>query len=156
MNILQKCSLVDRQRNSLISLDDLIEDRFGLQANLHDPIEFYLMLYFNANWLPEVSNAALNQKLSDFYTKEGEKKQFELIFISSDKTIEQFNLFLKKNKFIRYSLFFEDQSLKVRLSIFKVFFCLIAFGFFVVVCKTRSLVDRPECLFYSPRLALTK
>ena len=83
---------------------------------------FYIILYFTANWLPDASNKQLNKKLENFYTSKNSKKKsnkikynFELIFISSDKTKNSYDQFLNSNKYIRYALSFQDQELKVIL-----------------------------------------
>ena len=127
MNILKQCLFIDNhneahRQNSeqpQLSIDDLIEDRFSLtnsdskNKTNNELIDFYLMLYFNAEWLPEVSNNILNKKLELFYLNEKYNKKFELIFISSDRDFESYNKFLAKNQYIRYSLYFKDQNLKV-------------------------------------------
>lgn len=121
MDILRQCTFVDRLlattgNNQPVYLDDLIEDRFPLVNQSVDSsqfVDFYLLLYFNADWLPQVSNSNLNKVLERFYTSQREEKKLELIFISSDKTVDAYHQFLIKNKFIRYALFFQDQDLKV-------------------------------------------
>ena len=117
MNILRKCMLINTQRiNCLINIDQLIKERFSSSAiDLTEPVDFYLMLYFSANRLPAASNKLLNSKLEAFHKKQRDQKHFEIIFISSDKTLDQFELFLEQNKFINYALFFEDQDLNVTL-----------------------------------------
>lgn len=112
MNILKQCTFLDRFRNSHIELDDLIEENYDKNS---DSKIFYIILYFTANWLPDVCNKNLNKKLELFNTNQRQiVKNFELIFISSDKTKDSYKEFLNENKFIRYSLEFQDQELKVR------------------------------------------
>ena len=69
------------------------------------------MLYFNAEWIPKTSNQMLNTKLENYILKQ--KNNFELIFISMDKTKDLYERFLKENMFIRYSLKFHEHELKV-------------------------------------------
>lgn len=126
MNLLQHCSFIDRHRsNTSIELDDIIEENYKKnQSEL-----FHIILYFTANWLPDASNKQLNKKLERFYTSKNSKRKsnktkpnFELIFISSDKTKISYDQFLNANKYIRYALSFDEQELKVIL--FYVLFCL--------------------------------
>ena len=119
MNLLRHCSFIDRHRsNASIELEDIIEDNYKKNQGEH----FYIVLYFTANWLPDASNKQLNKKLENFYTSKNSKKKsnkikynFELIFISSDKTKNSYDQFLNSNKYIRYALSFQDQELKVIL-----------------------------------------
>ena len=114
MNLLRQCSFIDRSRhNTPIELDDIIEENHKKNSNEL----FYIILYFTANWLPDASNKHLNKKLESFYLSrlksQNSKLNFELIFISSDKTKSSYDQFLNANKYIRYSLAFQDQELKV-------------------------------------------
>ena len=117
MNLLRQCSFLDKHRSNVtVELDDIIEDNYKKnQSEL-----FYIILYFTANWLPDASNKQLNKKLEHFYTSKNLKRKnnktkpnFELIFISSDKTKSSYDQFLSANKYIRYSLSFDEQELKV-------------------------------------------
>lgn len=152
MNLLRLCTFLDRNRNSAsVDLDDIVEERYAKllykqqklkqqnsknddnkNQNNNDSIttisdecnELHLLLYFSANWLPDSCNKNLNKKLSDFYRSEKLRKNFELIFISSDKTRDAYNQFLSENKFIRYALVFQDSDLKVsqKRKLFSLFF----------------------------------
>lgn len=133
MNLLRECTFFDRFRNSFIEIDDLIEEAYldgsvsmmtstkvvEKDESLPQPptedgaFSFYLLLYFTADWLPENSNQMLNEKLKKFYERKKSKANFELIFISSDKTNDSYTDFLNKNRFIRYSLAFHEKDLKV-------------------------------------------
>jgi hypothetical protein len=124
MNLLRQCTFFDRYRNSLIELDDIIEENYNkCKTNEEDDeFVFYILLYFTANWLPEASNKNLNKKLAEFYLNSNRKhKNFELIFISSDKTKDSYYEFLNANKYIRYSLAYQEQELKVNAFLY--YFC---------------------------------
>ena len=112
MDILKQCSFIDRHRNSDIELIDLIEEKYLNGRRIHKENVTHLMLYFNAKWLPSSCNEMLNLKLEKFMKH---KNNFELIFVSMDKTRDLYEQFLKENKFIRYSLSFHDNELKVLL-----------------------------------------
>ncbi len=127
MNLLRQCTFIDRTRDSFVELDDILEERhIAVSRNIDtqdpwvsrqkEPTTFHLLLYFTANWLPDNCNRELNKKLSSFYGKESVRRQFELIFVSSDKTAESYNKFLSENKFIRYALAFQEQEIKVSKS----------------------------------------
>ena len=114
MNLLRNCSFIDRHKNSTVELEDIIEDNYKKNKSL----QFHIILYFTANWLPDASNKQLNKKLENFYSNKNsstnaKRPNFELIFISSDKTKSTYEQFLKANSYIRYSLSFQDQELKV-------------------------------------------
>ena len=117
MNLLRQCSFIDRNRHMPIELDDIIEENYKKNT---DEL-FYIILYFTANWLPDASNKHLNKKIESFYlnknANQNKKLNFELIFISSDKTKSSYEEFLGANKYIRYSLAFQDQELKVKYNI---------------------------------------
>ena len=124
MNLLRQCTFVDRYRNSLVELDDIIEENWNKYKTNDDEYVFYVLLYFTANWLPEASNKNLNKKLAEFYSSSNRKhNNFELIFISSDKTKDSYHEFLNSNKYIRYSLAYQEQELKVY--IFSLYFFLL-------------------------------
>ena len=114
MNILKQCTFIDRNRNADVDLDDIIEQKF-IQTGKHIKSEniFYLLLYFNADWLPENTNRMINAKLEYFSAHKKLSKKFEIIFVSSDKTRDDNNKFLNNNKFIRYYLTFHDYDFKV-------------------------------------------
>ena len=58
----------------------------------------YLMLYFSASWCPPCR--AFTPKLSAFYSElKVQRTDFELLFVSSDKTEENFNDYFKKMSF---------------------------------------------------------
>lgn len=113
MDILKQCTFVDRNRNAEIDLDELVEEKYLNGKRIHRENIFYLVLYFNANWLPDSCNRVLNTKLEKFTAHKRLKSKFELIFISSDKTRDSYSQFLNENKFIRYSLAFHEYDLKV-------------------------------------------
>ena len=118
MNLLRQCTFVDRYRNSKIELDDIVEERYARFKSNEDrvkslPDEFHLLLYFTANWLPDTCNKNINKKLYEFYKSESINKNFEIVFISSDRTKDSYNEFLNENKFVRYALLFEEDDLQV-------------------------------------------
>lgn len=113
MNILRQCTFIDRNRNSEIDLDELVDEKYLNGKRIRKENIFYLLLYFNANWLPDACNKSLNIKLEKFMSHKRLKNKFELIFISSDKTRDSYSQFLNENKFIRYSLAFHEYDLKV-------------------------------------------
>jgi len=58
----------------------------------------HLMLYFSASWCPPCR--AFTPKLSEFYSQlKAQRTDFELLFVSSDKTEEEFNEYFKKMSF---------------------------------------------------------
>lgn len=115
MNLLRECTFFDRDRNSQIELDDLVEEAC-LKKTSNRPSSFYLILYFSADWLPDASNSLLNDKLRTFMeTVNDSSRAVELAFVSSDKTSDSYWSFLNKFKFIRYSLAFHEKELKVRI-----------------------------------------
>ena len=123
MNILKQCTFIDRNRNAEIDLDDIIEEKYiHTGKHIHTENVFYLLLYFNAGWLPEHSNRMLNAKLEYFCCHKKLSKKFEIIFVSSDKTRDENFKFLAGNKFIRYSMAFFENDLKVNRSSFCFFF----------------------------------
>lgn len=113
INILKQCTFIDRNRNAEIDLDDLVEEKYLHGKRIHKENIFYLLLYFNANWLPDLCNKTLNTKLEKFSAHKKLKNKFEIIFISSDKTRDCYAQFLSENKYIRYSLAFHEIDLKV-------------------------------------------
>ncbi len=130
-NILKKCTFIDRKKSTitttiettnLVNIDEIIEERFSTSAFSNsynnNKNRFYLILYLNADWLPEIANKNLNKKLAKFYENYSVKKCFEFIFISSDKDNESNEKFLQQNEFIRYSFNCKDADLKVNLLIF--------------------------------------
>lgn len=146
MNLLRECTFFDRDRNSQIELDDLLEEASQNVFNKNsqqkqdststldensttNTSSFYLILYFSADWLPEASNTQLNDKLRSFMedmkiqtASQRNSRPVELVFVSSDKTSDSYWNFLDKFKFIRYSLAFQEKELKVNLEqCFKLF-----------------------------------
>lgn len=124
MNLLRESTFFDRDRNAQIELDDLIEEASSTADT--KPTSFYLILYFSADWLPDVSNNQLNERLRSFMDTIRSKtasssSAVELVFVSSDKTSDSYWNFLYKFKFIRYSLAFHEKDLKVNLDYFRFF-----------------------------------
>ena len=143
MNLLRECTFFDRDRNSQIELDDLLEEAsqnvsfsknsqqqqqpnstsISDENSTTNTSSFYLILYFSADWLPEASNTQLNDKLRSFMedmksqsvNRQRNARPVELVFVSSDKTSDSYWNFLEKFKFIRYSLAFQEKELKVNL-----------------------------------------
>jgi hypothetical protein len=114
MNILKQCTFFDRNRNAEVDLDDIIEEKYVQTGkNIKSENQLYLLLYFNADWLPENSNRMINSKLEYFCSHKKLNKKFEIIFVSSDKTRDENNKFLSNNKFIRYYLAFHENDFKV-------------------------------------------
>lgn len=117
MNLLKQCTFYDRLKNSTVELDDLIEENYLFNLNEEQNHYFYLMFYFTANWLPDTFNKHLNDKLEYFSRNRRQSfNNFELIFVSSDKTIEAYKEFMLKNKFIRYSLEFRPDNNDLKVS----------------------------------------
>ena len=116
MNAFRLCTFLDRFRNSYVDLDDIIDENATQASNDSTrPInEFYLMLYFTANWLPNALNKCLNNRLEEFLAS-SKRNNVQLILISSDKTKDSYYEFLNENKFIRYSLIFHEQEIKVNV-----------------------------------------
>jgi len=114
MNALRLSTFMDRFRNSYVDLDDIIEENATLISNESNRSfnEFYLMLYFTASWLPNAFNKSLNNRLEEFLAS-SQRNNIQLILISSDKTKDSYYEFLNENKFIRYSLIFHEQDIKV-------------------------------------------
>jgi hypothetical protein len=128
MNLLRQCTFLDRYRNAYVELDDIIEENFNSLDNNNNNNndknndngnnnQLNLMLYFTANWLSETnaSSKELNKKLTNLCLnkKINNCNYFEIVFISSDKTKDSYDQFIDRNKFIRYSLQFQDQEIKV-------------------------------------------
>lgn len=129
MNTLRLSTFFDRFRNSNVDLDDIIEENAekvdpSLNQSTRTLNEFYLMLYFTANWLPSAFNKCLNNRLEQFFAL-NQRTDVQLILISSDKTKDSFYEFLNENKFIRYSLIFHEQDIKVNILFFWSFFLSI-------------------------------
>lgn len=132
MNLLKECTFFDRDRNALIELDDLVEEACARTTSIKllptspslvsettttTTTSVFLILYFTADWLPEVSNNLLNEKLKTFVQaskcqQQQQQQKFELVFVSSDKTSDSYWEYLNKFKFIRYSLAFHEKDLK--------------------------------------------
>ena len=132
MNLLRQCTFLDRYRNAYVELDDIIEENFnGFDNKINDingttttnnDNQLNLILYFTANWLSEtnLSSKELNKKLTNLCLNKqiNNCNYFEIVFISSDKTKDSYDQFIDNNKFIRYSLAFQDQEIKVFKLIF--------------------------------------
>lgn len=132
MNLLRQCTFLDRYRNAYVELDDIIEENFnGFDNKINDingttttnnNNQLNLILYFTANWLSEtnLSSKELNKKLTNLCLNKqiNNCNYFEIVFISSDKTKDSYDQFIDNNKFIRYSLAFQDQEIKVFKLIF--------------------------------------
>lgn len=140
MNLLRECTFFDRHRNSKIELDDLVEEssqHLLTSTPTSTSSSFYLILYFSADWLPDVSNTQLNEKLQKFMdtmksqnleSPADRRRPLELVFVSSDKTSDSYWNFLDKFKFIRYSLAFHEKELKVDFnSIYHIYLFYISF-----------------------------
>lgn len=73
----------------------------------------YLMLYFSAHWCPPCK--MFTPKLSKAYTKlKAERSDFELLFVSSDRSEEDFNAYFKTMSF--GAVPFERRDIKKELS----------------------------------------
>lgn len=73
----------------------------------------YLMLYFSAHWCPPCR--AFTPKLSEAYTKlKAARDDFELVFVSSDRSEEDFNEYFNTMSFC--ALPFEHRDAKAALS----------------------------------------
>jgi nucleoredoxin len=82
------------------------EDKLLPSSELKDK---YLMLYFSASWCPPCR--AFTPTLSEFYTKlKAERSDFELLFVSSDKTEADFNDYFKKMSFGALPFKFRDEK----------------------------------------------
>ncbi|CAF1043979.1 unnamed protein product, partial [Brachionus calyciflorus] len=109
MSIFKQCLFYDGLRKTIIEIDDIIEDNY-LNSTCND---FYVMFYFTATWVPNGTSEILNHKIQSIYhERKNSLNNFELIFVSSDKSLSEYRSFLKNNAFIRYSLDFSDQDLK--------------------------------------------
>jgi hypothetical protein len=163
MNFLKQCTFIDHFNDSFVELEDILEEHYNksvkhIQKENENQIKnddiniknktddllkltskgtrsFYLIIYFSANWLPDNSNHDFNRKLEKFYTNNRITKQFEIIFISFDKTFESYQKFLDNNKFIRYTLSFEEKETKVCwfsfLFVFFSFYLKFCFSIFI-------------------------
>lgn len=82
------------------------EDKLLPSSELKDK---YLMLYFSASWCPPCR--AFTPTLSEFYTKlKAERSDFELLFVSSDKSEADFNDYFKKMSFGALPFKFRDEK----------------------------------------------
>eukprot|EP00558_Chaetoceros_sp_UNC1202_P009791 CAMPEP_0197233230 /NCGR_PEP_ID=MMETSP1429-20130617/1357_1 /TAXON_ID=49237 /ORGANISM="Chaetoceros sp., Strain UNC1202" /LENGTH=418 /DNA_ID=CAMNT_0042691445 /DNA_START=41 /DNA_END=1297 /DNA_ORIENTATION=+ len=85
-------------------------DTFLASSEISDK---YLMLYFSAHWCPPCR--AFTPKLSEAYTKlKAIRNDFELVFVSSDKTDEDFNEYFNTMSFC--ALPHEHREAKAALS----------------------------------------
>mmetsp|Transcript_25596 Transcript_25596/g.31519 ORF Transcript_25596/g.31519 Transcript_25596/m.31519 type:complete len:417 (-) Transcript_25596:230-1480(-) len=88
------------------------KDEFLDSSTLKDK---HLMLYFSAHWCPPCR--AFTPKLSEAYkSMKGERSDFELVFVSSDRTEESFNEYFETMSFC--ALPFEHREAKKSLSNF--------------------------------------
>lgn len=108
-------SFIDLVKTKTVDITDIINDNY---TNSKSDF-FYVIFFFSASWLPDSSNM-LADELKSFYQIEKNKfKNLDLIFISSDKSFTEYNSFIKKNNFMRYTLHFLDHNTKV-FKIFKI------------------------------------
>jgi len=71
-----------------------------------------IMLYFSAHWCPPCRG--FTPKLAEYYTKHKDKKNFEIIFVSSDKNAEAFDEYYGEQPWL--ALPFAERDLKAKLS----------------------------------------
>lgn len=105
----KKYSFIDLSQKKTVNLVDIINENYT-NSKSHC---FYVVFLFSATWLPD-SSIQLADKLRSFYQIQKQNFQnFELIFLSSDKSFAEYKAFMNKNNYIRYTLDLLDQSTKV-------------------------------------------
>lgn len=70
-------------------------------------------IYFSAHWCPPCRG--FTPKLAEFYKKLHTEKNFEIVFVSSDKSEDEFQKYHKEMPWL--ALPFADRNRKVRLAI---------------------------------------
>jgi len=70
-------------------------------------------IYFSAHWCPPCRG--FTPKLAEFYKKRHNEKNFEIVFVSSDKNEDEFQTYRKEMPWL--ALPFADRDRKVRLAI---------------------------------------
>lgn len=102
-------SFIDLVKTKTVDLNEIINDNYTSSNSDY----FYVIFFFSASWLPDSSNM-LADELKSFYQAEKNKfRNFDLIFISSDKSFTEYKSFVKRNSFLRYTLDFLDHNTKV-------------------------------------------
>lgn len=84
----------------------------GKQVPTSDVTKGNVFLYFSAHWCPPCRG--FTPKLADFYKANAGKKNFEVVFLSSDRDVGQFEEYRKEMPW--YSVPFEERQVKEALS----------------------------------------
>mmetsp|Transcript_4228 Transcript_4228/g.5466 ORF Transcript_4228/g.5466 Transcript_4228/m.5466 type:complete len:178 (+) Transcript_4228:101-634(+) len=92
---------------------ELLQDKVGNTASLDDLKGKVIGLYFSARWCPPCKG--FTPKLAEFYNAlQSESKNFEVVFISSDRTKEEFNNYFEEMPWL--ALPFDSRPKKDELS----------------------------------------
>eukprot|EP00758_Cryptobia_borreli_P002429 Tbor_TRINITY_DN3024_c0_g1::TRINITY_DN3024_c0_g1_i1::g.17380::m.17380/K17609/NXN; nucleoredoxin len=72
----------------------------------------YVLIYFSAHWCPPCKQ--FTPILAEFYTKHHESKNFEIIYVSSDRTETEFEGYYASQPWT--AIRFSDQAAKMQIS----------------------------------------